>query len=94
MKTPTHLAPQAAAAAVAAHESEHVNREQGKTQRTGRKVVQQTVSYQTAICPECGRIYVSGGTTRTVTAADDTGRNDRWNRFGRPDKGGFVEMTA
>lgn len=56
--------------------------------------MQQTVSIQTAICPECGRIYVAGGTTRTVTSADDTGRNDRWNRFGRPDKGGLVDLTA
>lgn len=56
--------------------------------------MQQTVSIQTAICPECGKIYVAGGTTRTVTSADDTGRNDRWSRFGRPDKGGFVDLTA
>ena len=33
-------------------------------------MVSQSVTYHTAICPECGRAYVSGGTTRTVTAAD------------------------
>ncbi len=32
-------------------------------------MVSQSVTYHTAICPECGKAYVSGGTTRTVTAA-------------------------
>jgi hypothetical protein len=48
---------------------EHVVREQAKAQREDRKVVSQSVTYRTAICPECGKSYVSGGTTRTVTAA-------------------------
>ena len=69
-KTPTKIAPEQAAAAVRGHENEHVVREQGKAQREDRKVVSQTVTYHTGICPECGRVYVSGGTTRTVTAAD------------------------
>ena len=43
-----------------------------KAAREDRKVVSQNVSYQTAICPECGDVYVSGGTTRTVTAADNS----------------------
>ena len=46
-------------------------RERAEAEREGRKVVEQSVSYHTAICPECGRIYISGGTTRTVTAADN-----------------------
>lgn len=49
---------------------EHVYREQAKAQREDRKVVSQNVTYHTAICPECGRAYISGGTTRTVTAAE------------------------
>ena len=48
---------------------EHVYREQAKAQREDREVVSQSVTYHTAICPECGKAYVSGGTTRTVTAA-------------------------
>ena len=70
-KTPTNVAPEMAASAVRGHEQEHVVREQSKAQREGRKVVSQTVTYHTGICPECGRVYVSGGTTRTVTAADN-----------------------
>ena len=66
-KTPTNIAPEQAAAAVRGHEQEHVVREQAKAQRENREVVSQSVTYHTAICPECGKTYVSGGTTRTTT---------------------------
>ncbi len=33
----------------------------------GKDVVFQSVKIKTAICPECGRVYVSGGKTTTVT---------------------------
>lgn len=66
-KTPTKLSPDKAASAVRAHENEHVNREQASAVREDRKVVSQSVTYHSAICPECGTTYVSGGTTRTVT---------------------------
>lgn len=69
-KTATRLSPEKAAAAVRGHEMEHVTREQAKAEREGRKVVQQSVTIHTAICPECGDVYVSGGTTRTTTAKD------------------------
>lgn len=68
-KTPTNVAPEQAAAAVRGHEQEHVVREQAKAQREGREVVSQSVTYHTAICPECGKAYISGGTTRTSTRA-------------------------
>jgi uncharacterized protein with PIN domain len=54
---------------VSAHENEHVTNEQTKADQEGREVISQTVTLQTSICPECGRVYVSGGTTRTMTAA-------------------------
>lgn len=69
-KTPTNVAPQLAASAVRGHEQEHVVREQSKAAREDRKVVSQSVTYHTAICPECGKTYVSGGTTRTTTKAN------------------------
>lgn len=68
-KTPTNIAPEQAASAVRSHEQEHVAREQAKAQRENREVVSQSVTYHTAICPECGKVYVSGGTTRTSTRA-------------------------
>lgn len=69
-KTPTSVAPEMAASAVRGHENEHVVREQAAARREDRKVVSQSVTYHTDICPECGKVYVSGGTTRTVTKAN------------------------
>ena len=69
-KTATNIAPEQAAAAVRGHEQEHVVREQAKAQREDRKVVSQSVTIHTDICPECGDVYVSGGTTRTTTKAN------------------------
>lgn len=69
-KTPTRIAPEQAAAAVRGHEMEHVVRERAAAEREDRRVVSQSVTMHTAICPECGKVYVSGGTTRTTTAAD------------------------
>lgn len=82
-KTPTNVAPEQAASAVRGHEQEHVVRERSKAQREGREVVSQSVTYHTAICPECGKVYVSGGTTRTSTRAaqeQPTPESTRGNR--------------
>lgn len=66
-KTPGKIDPSASQSRVRAHEYEHVFRERSKALREGREVVSQSVMLHTGICPECGRAYVSGGTTRTVT---------------------------
>ncbi|MDR0937095.1 MAG: hypothetical protein LBM98_10480 [Oscillospiraceae bacterium] len=66
-QTPTKIAPQNAARAVAGHEREHVAHEQADAKREGREVVSQSVTIHTSVCPDCGRVYVSGGTTRTTT---------------------------
>ena len=63
------MVPELAASAVWGHEQEHIAREQAEARREGREVVSQSVTYHTAICPECGKVYVSGGTTRTSTRA-------------------------
>lgn len=68
-KTPTHISPDQAASAVKGHEMEHVVRERAAAKREDRRVVSQSVTMHTSICPECGRVYVSGGTTRTTTAS-------------------------
>ena len=70
-QAPTSIKPHAAAAAVAAHEQEHVGNERAKAARDGREIVSQSVTIKTSVCPECGIVYVSGGETRTVTAAAD-----------------------
>ncbi len=67
-QTPTKISPEAAGAAVRGHEQEHVSREQAKAKREGKEVVSQSVVIHTSVCPECGKVYVSGGTTKTTTA--------------------------
>ncbi|MBN2795901.1 MAG: hypothetical protein JXR88_10885 [Clostridia bacterium] len=68
-KTPGKIAPEVSASVVMSHEQEHVSNEQASAQSEGREVVSQSVTLQNGICPECGRVYVAGGTTRTVTKA-------------------------
>lgn len=65
-KTPTHLSPEMAPSAIRAHEGEHVSHAQSKARQEGQDIVSQSVTYHTAICPECGTPYMSGGTTRTT----------------------------
>lgn len=64
-KSPSHISPNAAGTAVRAHEQEHVTNAYKKAAEKDGQVVNCSVSIHTAICPECGRSYVSGGTTQT-----------------------------
>lgn len=66
-KNPTKIAPEQAASAVRSHEQEHVTNEQADAKREGREIISQSVTIHTSICPECGDVYVSGGTTRTTS---------------------------
>jgi hypothetical protein len=68
-QTPTSVAPEAAASLVRAHEQEHVSREGAKARESGLHAMS-TVRIHTDICPECKKIYVSGGTTTTQFTAD------------------------
>lgn len=64
-KSAQHISPESAGARVRAHEGEHVANAYSKAQKDGGKVIQASVTLHTATCPECGRVYVSGGTTHT-----------------------------
>ena len=64
-KTAQHIAPESAGTLVRSHEQEHVGNAYKKAAQNNGKVVSASVSLHTSICPECGRSYVSGGTTRT-----------------------------
>ncbi|MCX8129375.1 MAG: hypothetical protein N3I35_04650 [Clostridia bacterium] len=70
-KTPAHIDPSVSASVVMSHEQEHVRNESAKAAGENRKVISQSVKLETSVCPECGRSYVSGGETRTVTKADN-----------------------
>jgi hypothetical protein len=65
-KTASHISPESAGSAVRAHESEHVNNAYNKAAEGNGEVLSATVSIHTSICPECGRSYISGGTTNTM----------------------------
>jgi hypothetical protein len=64
-QTATSVAPEQAAAAVMAHEQEHVSHNADRADRQGMQA-HSTVTIDTSVCPECGRTYVSGGTTSTT----------------------------
>lgn len=91
-KAPTRVDPKMAAAAVRGHEQEHVVREQSKAQREDRKIVAQSVTYHNAICPECGKVYVAGGTTRTTTKSSD--REEQPQQAQEPAKSGGLDLYA
>lgn len=64
-KSASHVSPESAGAAVRGHEAEHVKNAYSKAATGNGKVISASVSIHTAVCPECGRTYVSGGTTNT-----------------------------
>ncbi|MBQ6843975.1 MAG: hypothetical protein IJO60_04980 [Agathobacter sp.] len=65
-KSATKVAPEAAASAVRSHEQMHVNNAYQKAEQSDNaKVISASVTIHTSICPECGKTYVSGGTTKT-----------------------------
>lgn len=73
-QTASHIDPSAAYSAVRAHENEHVARSKTQAEQHGQKIAYQTVTIHRSICPECGRSYVSGGVTHTVTKADNSAK--------------------
>lgn len=76
-KTPGKISPKSAESVVRAHEQEHVRHESANAAKEGKKIISQSVSIHTGVCPECGKSFVSGGTTTTVTKkTSDTGNND------------------
>ncbi len=70
-KSPGHISPQASASAVMAHEQQHVSNAYQEASEKDGKVVSCSVSLRTAVCPECGTTYVSGGTTSTSISYPD-----------------------
>lgn len=65
-KAASHVAPEAAASAVRNHEMQHVSNAYQKAAKDHAKVLSANVAIHTSVCPECGRSYVSGGTTHTM----------------------------
>lgn len=74
-----------AEAAVRGHEQEHVTRNRAKAERENQEIVYQTVVIKHAICPECGKNYVAGGETTTVTRSKPQSDIDK-NKISDEDK--------
>ncbi|MBO4395949.1 MAG: hypothetical protein J5819_06350 [Eubacterium sp.] len=73
-KSPAHIDPSAAAGRVMGHEQEHVAHARAEGSKENKELVSVSVTLHTSVCPECGRVYVSGGDTRTTmrtTSGDD-----------------------
>ena len=83
-QSPTHISPEQSASKVMSHEREHISNDRAKAEQEDRKVISQTVSLATSLCPECGKMYVSGGSARTVTAAknNETSQTEENNTTG------------
>ena len=64
-KAASHISPEASAGRVRAHAGEHVANAYSKAAQKGGEVLSVSVRLETAVCPECGKSYVSGGTTST-----------------------------
>lgn len=67
-KSPQHVSPEASAGAVSSHERQHVTAAYNETTGSDTRVVSTSVRLFTSCCPECGRMYVSGGVTNVRTA--------------------------
>lgn len=96
-KSAQHISPGSAGARVRAHEGEHVSNAYNKAQEDGGKVLQASVSIKTAICPECGRTYVSGGTTHTKISypnEDNLYQKERKFQQGMGLRGENVDMAV
>lgn len=77
-QTPTHISPSIAATVILGHEHEHVANAYEKEQMSSvdhdhmhAHVDQASVKLKVDICPECGRVYFSGGVTNTVISYTD-----------------------
>ncbi len=95
-KTPGKISPGESYAKVMAHEKEHVTNAIAEGNEPGKELVSATVSLKTAICPECGRAYIEGGTTRTVmkTYGSDPFSQNQKSFEQEAAKGNFVDEVA
>jgi len=64
-QTPTHISPEASFAAVSAHEQQHVANAAATGSQPGNRLAYSSVSLKMGVCPECGKPYIAGGTTKT-----------------------------
>lgn len=79
-KAAAHISPDAAGSVVRGHEGEHVANAYNEAAENDGVVVNASVSIHTSVCPECGRTYVSGGTTNTTIRYNNESNPYQQNR--------------
>lgn len=87
-KAAAHIDPASAGATVMSHEQEHVANAYGKAEKGNGQVVSTSVQLKTAICPECGRSYVSGGVTNSTIKYNED------NQYGKNQKSADYAAVA
>lgn len=92
-KTPGHIDPNNAASTVMSHEREHVSNAIAEGSKEGKELINATVTLHTSVCPECGRVYVSGGTTHT-TIRSTIGGSEKVNPYVKRQADLNYEMAA
>lgn len=95
-KTPGRISAEESYSKVMAHEQEHVSNAIAEGSKPGKQLLSAAVTLRMAVCPECGRSYVSGGTTNTVMRTyneDPYGQNFK-SMEKEAFSGNFVDMSA
>lgn len=92
-KAAAHISPEAAASQVRAHEGEHVSNAYTKAAEKDGKVLSVSVRIKTSICPECGKNYVSGGTTSTRISYPTDTAEEKSGKFGMDSEGQNQRQT-
>lgn len=95
-KTPGNISPEESYAKVMAHEQEHVTNAIAEGNEKNKDLVSATVSLKIATCPECGRTYIAGGTTRTTMRVygDDPYSQNQKSFEQEAAKGNYIDAVA
>ena len=91
-QAPTHISPEESISAVKAHEGEHVTNDRAEAKREGRRVISQSVVYHMDRCVECGKVFMAGGTTRTVTQSAEG--NESADSPYKPERGEVIDVLV
>lgn len=95
-KTPGKISPEESYVKVRSHEQEHVSNAIAKGNKPGKELVSASVSLKLAVCPECGRSYIAGGTTKTLmrTYNDDPYSRNQKSFEAEAARGNYVDYVA
>ena len=82
-QSPAHIDPNHAASKVMSHEREHVANAVSEGNKENKDLLNVSVTLHTSVCPECGRVYVSGGTTHSTIKTTKGGDTEPVNPYAK-----------